>query len=100
MGEPGWLCQLGIQLLILVQVMIPGSWDQAPWLGSALTGEPAKDSLSPSLPLPLSPARALSLSLSLSLKKKFFNVKRRNVVLHFALLSPKKERMREWQMEN
>ena len=28
-GAPGWLSQLSVQLLILVQVMISGSWDGA-----------------------------------------------------------------------
>ena len=30
LGAPGWLSQVSIQLLILAQVMIPGSWDQVP----------------------------------------------------------------------
>ena len=29
-GTPGWLSQLSVRLLISAQVMIPGSWDQAP----------------------------------------------------------------------
>ena len=28
-GAPGWLSQVSIQILILAQVMISGSWDEA-----------------------------------------------------------------------
>ena len=55
-GMPGWLSQLDIRLLNLAQLMVVRL---SPTLDSALSVEPAWDSLS--LPLPLSPACALFL---------------------------------------
>ena len=50
-----------VKHLPLTQVMIPGSWDRAPVLGSLLSGEPASP-LSSSLMLSL----AISVPISLS----------------------------------
>ena len=63
-GAPGWLSRLGVQLLISTHdLRVLGS---SPVLGSALSGESAGDSLSPSpsLPLPASHAPMLARSLS------------------------------------
>ena len=38
-GAPGWHSQLSLQLLVSAQVVISGSWDQAPSPGSALHHE-------------------------------------------------------------
>ena len=68
-GVPGSLDQLNarlLRLLILAQVMIPGSWDQA-CMGSVLNKEPAWDSLSPSA---LPPAHACTHFLFLKKEKK------------------------------
>ena len=52
-GTPEWLSWLSVPLLILVQVMISGSWDgplpQALLLGSVLSAASAEDSLTLSL---------------------------------------------------
>ena len=59
---PGWLSQWSTRLLILAQVMIPGSWDQA-WSHTPCWAWSLLKIFSPDpLPLPLSPANALSLS--------------------------------------
>ena len=59
-GSVAWVVQL-VKHLPSVQVMLSGSWDRAPQLGSLLSGESA----SPSTP---APARAFFLSHFLSLK--------------------------------
>ena len=66
MGMPGWLSQLSILLLIsiLAQVMISWFASSSTTWGSVLTAlslEPASDSVSPSLsaPLPLAPTHSL-----------------------------------------
>lgn len=47
---PGWLSRLSEQFLILAQVVLSGSWESSPGLGSALSVESAWIF---SLPLPL-----------------------------------------------
>ena len=49
LGEPGWLSTLSVQLLILAQIMMPGSWDGAPHWALRRVWLLLKDSLSPSL---------------------------------------------------
>ena len=65
MGAPGWLSQLGVQFLILAQVMISWFVSLSPVLGSVLTVQ----SLLRIFFLPLSAPPLLTLSLSLSLSK-------------------------------
>ena len=59
-GAPGWLSQSSCHLLIMAQVMISGSWDQAPHWAPHSSGRFF-------LPTP-APAHMSSLSLSLSNK--------------------------------
>ena len=72
-GAPGWLSWLSVLLLVSAQVTISWFVGSSPALGSALSMEPAWDSLSPfpcfcpSPALCLSLAKINNLSLSLSL---------------------------------
>jgi len=59
-GAPGWLSWLSVRLLILVQVVISGSWDQAPHWVLCSMGVCLRFCLSPS---PSAPPPALSFSL-------------------------------------
>ena len=54
-GEPGWLSQLSVQLLMSAQVVISRSMSSSPMSGPVLIArslEPASDSVSPSLSVP------------------------------------------------
>ena len=68
-GVLGWLSQLSIQLLVLVQVVISWFMGLSPTSGSVLTArslEPASDAVSPSL----CASPLLTLCLPLSFKNK------------------------------
>ena len=66
-GEPGWLSQLSIWLLISPQVMIPGLWDQAPRQALCRQHRTCLGfSLSLSLSLSLSPLPLLTLYLKIN----------------------------------
>ena len=60
-GAPGWLSQLGVQLLVSAQVVISWFREFEPHIGlCAGRSEPAWDSLSPSLSAPPPLMRSLS----------------------------------------
>ena len=74
MGAPGYLSWFSVWLLILAQVMIPGSWDRDPHRAHALLRIL-------SLPLPLSPAHTLSLNKKIKKERKKLYFKKMNRAL-------------------